>query len=356
MKKHITLSFLTVILSVTISRAQITITNADMPTVNDTFRLSTTTDVWGLDASITGANHTWDFGFLTAQNQDVDTAASVSSTPFLYQFYFNNIILYPTHKADYAIKGDDFGFAGVLEVTDVYDYFKNSSSAFQNVGFGANINGLPASVRKIPVEVNYEFPLDYLDTYSNYSEFELEVPGLFSYKQKKNKTAEVDGWGQLILPLDTFDVLRVKFNIDITDSIMIDTIIDITFETPRPSETQYHWLAPGQDVPVLQMNESGGIITQIIYKDLKRVVGQHELQNEYMVNVFPNPATNSVTIKSDSPVELISIYDQTGRFVRQISPNASPVMATTHELPNGWYVLHIKTKNGNSIQKLVINR
>ncbi|PJA07855.1 MAG: hypothetical protein COX70_05360, partial [Flavobacteriales bacterium CG_4_10_14_0_2_um_filter_32_8] len=67
--------------------AQITITNNDMPNVNDTFRLSTTNNIQGLDPVLTGTNYSWNFSTLVPSSQRLDTFFSVSSTPLAYQFY-----------------------------------------------------------------------------------------------------------------------------------------------------------------------------------------------------------------------------------------------------------------------------
>lgn len=336
------------------ANAQITITNADMPSVNDTFRLSTTVDSWGIDASLTGANYTWDFSFLEFTSQDVDTAVSVTSTPPLYQFYFNNIILYPEWKADYAIRGQDFSLLSMISFTKIYDFYKKSSSAFENVGFGTTINGLlPASIRKMPVEVVYPMPLNYLDTYTNFSAFEMNIPSLMNYRQTKDKSGEVDGWGTITTPFGTFNALRVKITQDIVDSIYLDTL-GFPFEIPRPTETQYHWLAPGEDVPVLQINETSGFITSIIYKDKVHPVGLDELGYTIDVSVFPNPSVNVIHVNAGEVINSYQLTDLTGKIVLSQNINAKAFVIDATMIASGNYILNMKSNKGIAVNKVSI--
>ena len=338
--------------------AQITITNADMLSVNDTFRLSTTIDTWSIDPTLTGANYTWDFSFLTPNAQDVDTAVSVASTPFLYQVYFNNALFYPAWKADFAVAGQGFDIAGLVTVSDVYDYFKNSSTKYQNVGFGSTISGLPSSTQKDPIETIYEFPLNYTDTYTNYSEYEFSVPTLLTYKQTMNKSAEVDGWGMVTTPYGTFNALRVKFTLDITDSTYIDAL-GFPIVLPRPQSFEYHWLAAGEDVPVLKLAATlGDVVTQITYKDFYvSNIGVKENNENIALSVYPNPSSNVVYFTSNSQLSDIIIFDSFGREVYNSKVNNNRF---TFSIPTTWsngvYFAQVRNQNGMKIEKMVVKR
>ena len=69
--------------------AQITIDAADMPSAGDTMRYQNTT-LQSFDDGDTGPGHAWHFESLLPEGEAADTAVTVGSTPFLYQFYFNN--------------------------------------------------------------------------------------------------------------------------------------------------------------------------------------------------------------------------------------------------------------------------
>lgn len=188
--------------------AQITIGPADMPEPGDTVRYRTTT-AQGIDPTQTEAGMIWDMGFLTPDLEQADTIVTVASTPLAYQFFFNNGILYPDHQASFAQRGQGFNFQ-VLTVSNVFEYFRNDGTGLQNVGFGANVNGVPTSVRRQPVDRVHSFPMNYGDTDTSYSTFTVTIPNTFSFTQRQWRYNEVDGYGTLYLPTDTFEVLRVR--------------------------------------------------------------------------------------------------------------------------------------------------
>jgi hypothetical protein len=69
--------------------AQITVTNADMPSANDLIRFSLAPPSTVVNLTQAGANATWDFSGLVAQSQDIDSFLSVSSAPLTYLFAFH---------------------------------------------------------------------------------------------------------------------------------------------------------------------------------------------------------------------------------------------------------------------------
>src|SRR5579885_2741043 len=118
--------------------AQITITQSDMPVAGDTIRVSTCNSNVGLpNPTLTGANYTWDYTKLVAFTQTIDTFLSVSSTPLLYQLYFNNSFLYPKYKSTVAQSAPNLPALGPITITSVINYFKATSSDYENVGYGA---------------------------------------------------------------------------------------------------------------------------------------------------------------------------------------------------------------------------
>lgn len=295
----------TLVLASTLVQAQtpITITTTDMPSTGDTIRYSITNDIQGQDPALTGANYTWDYSTLTSNSQRIDTFFSVTSTPFMYQLYFNNSFTYPTHKANYALRGQDFVMPPTLpiplSITEVFNYKKNSTSKYENVGFGAKISGIPSSTRNIPIDVEYEFPLNYSDSNFSNSKFLVTIPTLAAYGQAMDRATTVEGWGSLITPLGTFNVLKVKSVLTKVDTFYLDTL-GMGFNFPRPEEIEYKWLANNMSTPVLKVITTAGIVTTIEYQDTALFVGikENELLNGF--NVYPNPTKGEVTLTFNS--------------------------------------------------------
>lgn len=269
------------------SFSQITITSSDLPGVGDTLRYATSS-VNNFDGNDTGPNHVWDYSMLASNGSGADTVIGVSGTPFLYQFFFNNPFLYPAHNADHSFRGSDLDFQAIT-VDDVYDYYKSGASSYENVGFGATINGLPSSVQRNPVDQVYALPMDYADSSTSFSAFELNVPGIVFIRQEQNRTNEVDGWGTLSLPSGTHDVLRVKTTLDRVDSIYVNTLM-FGFSLPEPQTIEYKWLAQNEHRPVLQITTVLGLVTSVQFSS--SVVNSISAEPYEEFKLFPNPSSD----------------------------------------------------------------
>ncbi len=295
---------------------QITIGQADMPSAGDTMRFHTTLPD-GLDLEQTGPGVVWDYGQLEPLLPGADTAVLVSSTPFLYQFFFNNPVLYPAHAASYAVKGTDLNLQGIT-LENVFEYFKNGPTGFHNVGFGATINGLPASVRRIPVDQVYLFPMEFGDDHVSFSAFEIEVPTLGFFGQTQTRTNQVDGWGTLYLPADTFDVLRVRSVLDRWDTVFVDQL-GLGFAFDEPQTIEYKWIAQGMDIPVLTVTTVAGVpnAARFFYGPGNVTDVPGHMAYAAVPHVFPNPASDVVRVNIPEGWQGdLSLHDAMGRVVR----------------------------------------
>ncbi|NUM51780.1 MAG: T9SS type A sorting domain-containing protein [Flavobacteriales bacterium] len=349
--------FLTSVLS-----AQITITTSDMPLLNDTVRLSIQNGVQGFNPALTGANYTWNFSSLQADMQRVDEFQSVSSTPFAYQLYFNNQIMYPNHKASYAVASPQ-GMGGFqqFQIEDVYNYFKNSTQKYAQVGFGATINGVPSSVQYNPVDVQYSFPLNYLNTDSSFSVWGLSIPGVGYMGQYIMREDTVDGWGELTTPFGTFiNTLRVKSVIHKTDTLNFN---NFGFKIPRPVETEYKWLATNGKVPILMLVKTGPIVNAT-YRDIFRNVTQLGIdQNNFIdqLALFPNPASDFVIAEFYSfysgEVE-IGVYSLLGEELINthdaLYTGSNKIIIPLRNISCGMYLLQIKQGKQTKVAKLQV--
>ncbi len=361
--KKITLLF-SMALIASFLTAQITITDSDMPSAGDTVRLSATTNVQGYDPALTGANYTWNYINLTPLSQQLDTFFSVSSTPFAYQLFFNNNLLYPNHKADFAKKGPDLGVTQV-PITNVYNYTKNSSTAYDNVGFGAEIISVPSSTRNIPVDREYVFPMNYGDNHVSNSEFDITVPTFGFYGQTMERIDTVDGWGMLTTPYGTFNCLRVKSILNKVDTIYTASPIPFGITIPRPEEIEYKWLAAGMGVPVLKIVTSASLVTSIEYIDSLRLVGLPEYDVVNQLNVYPNPVKENLSINfyaNSNKILKVVMNDLLGKNVATIyngsvstGNNSLNINMAQYSLNSGLYLLEFIVEGQlNATQKIMV--
>jgi hypothetical protein len=76
-----------------------------------------------------------------------------------------------------------------------------------------------------------------------------------------------------------------------------------------------------------------------------------QLSSDAMVKLYPNPVTNMLHIQSSLAVEQISIYDISGRMLKQIPYPKQEINVT--DLANGIYLVKVKMESGDVIKKLV---
>ncbi|MCD4746093.1 MAG: hypothetical protein K8R58_07325 [Bacteroidales bacterium] len=243
-----------------ISFAQIVIDQHDMPNVGDTIRCSTTYSTNGVDYTLTGQDYTWDFSELNYVSQKVDTFVHVWSTPLTYQLVF----LYP-FVATIASPQADFDLIPNFEITEAYQYCKETSSEYKEVGTGFKLNGIPLPLKYDEPDILYKFPLENGDIDSCISIFEFDIPGIGHYSRTKKRINTVDGWGTLITPLGTFETLRIKSEIFQRDSLYIDSL---GFGFPiNSSKIEYKWLAKEFGIPLLTITKSGILPPTVKYID-----------------------------------------------------------------------------------------
>jgi hypothetical protein len=241
--------------------AQISVNQADMPSVGDTIRVSLT-NVVPAGYARTAMDTSWNFAALEALSQRVDTFASTASTPSVYQFVFvlqgGANLAYPRNSS--PLPG--------LPISDGFTFFKNSAASYSELGSAYTIQGLPLPAKYDIPDKLYQFPLTPGLTWSSSSSFAMTVPDFAYYGTQRTRSNEVDGWGSLTTPLGTFQTIRVKSNLTIHDSIYVDSM-GTGFSVNR-NITEYKWLAKDKGTPVLQVSEEQNLATAI-YQDIFRM-------------------------------------------------------------------------------------
>jgi len=195
------------IFGISISQAQITITQADFPAIVTTkIVLTDSTDgLSGITPGNSGANQTWDFSSYTMGNTQTGTID-----------YSQNITNPEFSNANISNCNNN----GTFEFCVFYDL--NSSGLYQMGSVFEIVMPPPAFMRGIvkytPHAPEYIFPLTYNSNYSsNYVQSQLNTSNPPQNGNDstltlahKTKLVEADGWGTLITPLGTYNALRLK--------------------------------------------------------------------------------------------------------------------------------------------------
>ena len=87
---------------------------------------------------------------------------------------------------------------------------------------------------------------------------------------------------------------------------------------------------------------------------LTDIVGMKNLHEFVGMEVYPNPASDRVTIKSASTIENLEIYNQLGQLVKQHKVNSNLVNLDVSGLKSGIYFIKAYSSNKVSTRKLVI--
>ncbi len=310
MKKIFT-SLLSLIAFAAYAQTPIVLTRADFPRPTSSSPLPdsvlyTNVPIAGntVDISSTGASSTWNTLPLVNGNIRYQSFLPMSSTPLIFQLSF--------FSCDFAqpLLGNA-GLVGNLPISDAYEYYNYASAdaRLELKGFGANIT-IPGQPIALPLpavyttpDVIYKFPLEFGNVDSSLSGYSVTIPlgapiGDIEIKRKQKRVNEVDGWGSIITPAGTFDVLRVKSSITRVDSI-ITALAPLGFPT-KPVEIK--WLGQTKKIPIFQVTgtDVGGSITPTAITFWGQDPnGVNEVNTLSPLQIYPNPADAQTTIEYD---------------------------------------------------------
>ncbi len=348
--KVVYLAILTFLLGISIS-AQITISHFDMPYANSVFMYHNTLDLISEDFSLTGANYNWDYSQATPNNNDTLNIVTVSSTPLAYQLFFNNPFQYPNHKADYAIAGQDLDVFGQVTIENRFDYYRVNNNSLEITGFGANINGVPASVKYDTIDQIYPFLIAYnMPTHYSSGYFLTTIPTLGTYGQHIKREVVADGWGSITTPTKTYpNTLRVKTTLYITDTIYVDQF-SFGQTINRPIEVRYEWLTQTDNAPVMSVTQNGGQISNVKY--LTPIAATIE-ESKFDLTIFPSNQEGIFNISNPQnfPISSIQCYDLFGRLL--ISEHYQFNSIDIRNYPNGVYLIHLESEHFGTITKKI---
>ncbi|HEY9177934.1 MAG TPA: hypothetical protein VIN07_09600, partial [Flavipsychrobacter sp.] len=184
---------LLLILAISATHAQVSITANDMPVNGDTLRYSATLATgFNINLNDTGANKVWNFDTLTPILQRVDEYKSVLQVNPVYAAVITSLTAYGYKVADTLGLGSS---PLPVSVTEVYTFFNkktNPSPRFVAEGFGARINGTPVPAVYSNEDEWYFFPLNYGDHDTSDFYLKVQVPSLGSLVQSGYRYTRVD--------------------------------------------------------------------------------------------------------------------------------------------------------------------
>ncbi len=178
---------------------------------------------------------------------------------------------------------------------------------------------------------------------------------------------DTTGIGSVIPSTDLNGNTRVRGTIDIgayENPMTIQTsFVGIGISANQTGAT-YRWLncntgysaIPGETSQTFTPSANGSYAVEVTLNSCSDTsacvlftnVSVRELENT-IFKLFPNPASNNLTVQTADKIETISIYNTLGALV-QIETNNEFSVA---QLPTGIYIIEIKTVNGNSTARFI---
>lgn len=326
--------------------------NSDLNfTIGDTYRYDLYTDVTSIDPGSGGANQTWDFGTIsggTYLEGDGAICVDPSTSPFADSAAVAN--------ANICIRSEDNpGFSPYQ-----YIEFNNASQNLIALGFLGE-GGNSYSPYTNP-QTALEFPFTYGDNFDDTWEsmmFYIDL-GYYFMRDSSIVSVEADGYGTVTTPEGEFqNTLRVK-----------RTTVDYSWSNPSGTgwnslgagtDIQYEWYAPNIKVPVMIIQEIDwlpGSYTVRYLVEYNFPTGIEDRADTHL-EIYPNPTTDRITIKTDKIFTSVSIYSINGRQLDVASSKTGQPLQQTIDLnkyPKGVYLFEIEFKDGSVEKERIIKQ
>lgn len=351
------------------SNAQITLTTADFAGAGDTIRMSQATDN-GYDYATTGSNFTWDFSMLTPDAQELKNFTPMSSAAGFVQLIFGTFAPLK-YQATYFRPYTDLPLAQItsflpITIEEIFQYTRKTADSLTSVGIsmkvGLNGNSNDLPIKSDTIETPYDFPLVMGNTHSSRGYTSVDFNPIYDAKWNQHRTryTVVDGYGSITTPYGTFDVLRIKHEIDEVDSLyLVLPIIGGTWiPLDVPASNVYEWWTNGQDEPILRFTTNiilgNEVVTAIEYRDIYRGLdaGIEELSVDY--SIYPNPVINELTISSKEKITAINLIDMNGKLIEALKfDNVLTTTVNVAHLPAGAYQIQLFSDTKTAVKSFI---
>jgi hypothetical protein len=344
--------------------AQILISELDFAVPGDTVRISVANQTTN-EPMLTGSGITWDYSSLVANSQFIREFTSIGFSPVQFTF---GVFAPQNYQASYFIPENTLpvdqlnGFLPV-SLSDPRSYQKSTIDTITKVGFSVKVSGIDVAFKSDTIETKYKFPMAFQQTFDTrgYTFIDLNPAADFKIKQHRSITSTVDGFGQLILPYGTFDVLRLRRDITEIDSIYQTFFGTGTWiGTPPIQTTEYEWIGQNKKDVLLKIvvaNTNGSSqIRTIEYQDIYLGLDASITENDFNATIFPNPTNDEIQITCPSIINKITLFDCKGNLINQlagINSNALNINLAAY-LP-GIYFIALESSEGSKTIRVTKN-
>jgi hypothetical protein len=345
--------------------AQVILTKNDFAGDNDTVRYSQAVLSSLTNYSATGENYLWDFSGLQAESQYLKRYRSVLTSPLTVQAIFGPFAPERYRGTYYLLSRDvpieQFNNFLPVVLSDLNTFSKSSNDSITSIGYSISVNNVPTPFQSDTIETRYKFPLEFGD--SNYSRgytlIDLNPAADIRIKQYRQRNTTADGYGTLISPFGTYQVLRLKHFITEVDSIY-QTFFGVGqwFATPIVQTIEYEWFTNGGDDALLRIVESvNNDQSQIRFAEYKDVYRGLDLglSPDEIHGIEIKVELNKLYINSQSKIDRIQVSTLEGQMIKSERLNDNVFIVEKSSLLNGVFIIKIHLADVLIIKRIFIN-
>lgn len=287
-----------------------------------------------------GADQTWNFGMLLNQDDSELFGFGVASWYDGYQ-NFPDANLGTTDQQSgvntFARKNND-----AIDVLGVYGDLTGggNSSAIAITPYDRII--------QFPASFGSEYNSDYsIRTSFDGSDFDLDS---IVVEIDVVKNVEFDAWGEITTPFGTFQTIR-QYVHEITTTNITGYLFGFPAFQDESTEESHQYLYwtndPISKFVVLEYTYDPitDLVEDVIWQRSSPVLSIDEATADLNVTVYPNPATDFVTVETNLSTVNYVLYDAMGKRVANGNINNSHTTIDVSSLNQGTYLIHLKDEN-----------
>ena len=340
------------------SFAQITVTDANLMSIGDIiYRGYDEFPSSSISLGNAGPNQTWDFSTLQSQEYDTTKFIDPITTPFGANHPLANLCIDDDGEYIYINKSpQDLSIVGF----DDYPY----PLVIAPLPLFYGLNTLMGSVIIMDsIIANVGFIDDMLAPIISLNPLNDQVDSIRIFMES-NTEFNVDAYGDVTLPMGTFDALRVKTDDVTTQDIFLYCSSTVTgngsWHIMPDSDIQitssYAWWTndPLIKFTLVQMEiDSLGGITGVDFMHSPSPSSVTDLSSNNF-NIYPIPATNNLTIEAqNNEFTYLNLVDVTGKVILKKEFTQSTSLDVSH-ISKGIYYLNLKTVEGKLTKQIII--
>lgn len=356
MKKH--LLFVSALIATTAVSAQITITDADFPTIGQSY-VRASSDSATTTYGTSGANQTWDFSAWGTLTLDWDTTEYHAPAGLLGASNFPSATHASKSPSEQGIS-----------------YLRLTSTVAEGLGIYDDVVGLGtySAVTFSPALVSLTLPLTYGDNFGGTSTMDFKMayspaPFIDSMRVKNvmDHVDTVDAWGTILTPAITMaePALRLKQITVMTDTqwVYVNQVLPPNQMFPNGTTLGWNFFDAGMDTTYdynFWANGYGEQVASISFSEGETLYDVDWLDSTFAnlttsiatatasqtIEVFPNPATDKITIANVATESMLFVFDVNGKMVEKTVLKRNNTALNVTNYNNGVYFYTVAPLNG----------